>query len=308
MDVIFQLIGSLFGYVLWAAYQLFHSYALAIILFTLLSKAVLFPASIKQQKSMAKNSRLQKQMAELKKKYANNREKLNEETQKLYQKEGTSPYSGCLSSIVPMLIMLGVFYAVAYPLTNTLHLDDSMVTNAKTALVAIPGIDVSPTAMYGGQIDIIKHFGDFETVRNCFANSGTSIEAIGDFCNSFDFAGLNLLTTPGSLGFSVYLIIPALCFITSVASQFIIQKLNGTGSNGQGCMTVMLFALPLFSAYIAYTVPAAVGFYWIASTVFGFVQSLVMHYFFGPGMLVARSEAARVALLEQNEGRIRSLR
>lgn len=308
MDIIFQFIGSLFGYVLWIAYQLFNSYALAIILFTLLSKAVLFPASIKQQKSMAKNAKLQKQMAELKKKYANNREKLNEETQKLYQKEGASPYGSCLPSIVPMLIMLGVFYAVAYPLTNTLHLDANMVNNAKYALVAIPGIDVSPTAMYGGQIDIIKHFGSFETVQNCFANSNTSIEAIGNFCNSFDFAGLNLLTTPGSKGFSVYLIIPGLCFVTSVASQFIIQKLNGSGASGQGCMTVMLFALPLFSAYIAYTVPAAVGFYWIASTVFGFVQSLVMHYFFGPGMLTARGEAARVALLKQEEGRVRSLR
>ncbi len=308
MDIIFQFIGSLFGYVLWAAYHLVHSYALAIIIFTLLSKAVLFPASIKQQKSMANNARLQKQMAELKKKYANNREKLNEETQKLYQKEGTSPYSGCLSSIVPMLIMLGVFYAVAYPLTNTLHLDANMVTSAKSALVAIPGIDVSPTAMYGGQIDIIKHFSSFETVQNCFAESSTSIEAIGNFCDSFDFAGLNLLTTPGSKGFSVYLIIPALCFITSVASQFIIQKLNGTGSNGQGCMTVMLFLLPLFSAYIAYTVPAAVGFYWIASTVFGFIQSLIMHYFFGPGMLIARGEAARVALLKEKESRVRSLK
>ncbi len=307
MNGLFGFIGGLFGYVLWAAYQLVHSYAFAIILFTIVAKAVMFPTSIKQQKSMARNAKLQKQMAELRKKYANNREKLNEETQKLYQKEGTSPYGGCLSSIVPMLIMLGVFYAVAYPLTNTLHLNQDMVDNAKNALVSIPGLNVSASAMYGGQIDIIKYFSSFETVQNCFAESSISIEAIGDFCNSFDMTGLNLLVTPSTRGFSIYLIFPILCFATSVGSQLVVQKLNGNAQSGQGCMKVMIFALPLFSAYIAYTVPAAVGFYWICSTVFGFVQSLIMHRYFGPDMLVARSEAARIALLEQEESRVRPL-
>ena len=47
----------------------------------------------------------------------------NEEMQKLYQREGMSMGGGCLTSIVPMFIMLGVFYAVAYPLTNMMHLN-----------------------------------------------------------------------------------------------------------------------------------------------------------------------------------------
>ena len=80
-----EFIGSIFGYVLWFAYQL-----------------ILFPSSIKQQKTMAGNARMQRKQAELREKYGNNREKLNEETQKLYEKEGINPSAGCLTSIIPM--------------------------------------------------------------------------------------------------------------------------------------------------------------------------------------------------------------
>lgn len=303
-----EFIGSIFGYVLWFAYQLVHNYAFAILIFTIIAKLILFPSSIKQQKTMAGNARMQRKQAELREKYSNNREKLNEETQKLYEKEGVNPSAGCLTSIIPMFIMIGVFYSVAYPLTNTLHLDKAMVENAKNVLVSIPGLNISASAMYGGQIDIMKYFNSFECIQACFEGAKISIPEISQFCASFNFSGINLLETPSALGFSWYLIIPVLCFVTSVLSTVVMQKLNGTGAGQQqGCMNAMIFLLPLFSAYLAYTVPAAVGFYWICSTVLGFVQSLVLHYFFGPGMMVARSEAARVALLEKREATVKHL-
>lgn len=304
-------IGSLFGYVLWGVYQLVHNYAFAIFIFTIISKLILFPSSVKQQKTMAKNSRLQAKQKELREKYGNNREKLQEETQKLYEKEGVKPTGGCLSTLIPMFLMIGIFYAVAYPLTNTLHLNQGMINNAKDTLVSIPGINVSPSAMYGGQIDIMKYFnaeGIREILAPCFEGASVSVNTIGEFCSSFNFMGLNLMETPSALGFSWYLTIPALCFITSVASQLVIQKLNGSGAQQQGCMKVMILLLPLFSAYIAYTVPAAVGFYWICSTVLGFVQSLILHYYFGPDMMIARGEAARVAMLEKKEATVKRLR
>ncbi len=300
-------IGGIFGYILWLCYELVRNYGLAIFIFTIIAKLILFPSSIKQQKTMAGNARLQAKMTELREKYGNNREKLNEETQKLYAKEGVSPYSGCLSTLLPMFIMIGVFYAVAYPLTNTLHLDKAMVTEAQKALVAIPGINVSPSAMYGGEIDILRYFSSFESIQACFEGARLSVAEINDFATSFNFTGLNLLEIPSQKGFSLYLLFPVLCFVTSVASQYFMQKLNGTANSQQGCMKAMILFLPLFSAYLAYTVPAAVGFYWICSTVLGFVQSVIMFKYFGPGMMVARSEAARVALLEKQEAGVKHL-
>ncbi len=302
MDL-FGFLGGIFGWVLYGAYWLVHNYGLAILIFTIFTKLIFFPSTIKQQKSMAKNARLSGQMQALREKYGTNREKLNEETQKLYEKEGVSPYSGCLSSLLPMFLLLGVFYAVAYPLTNTLHIDAAMVENARQALTTIPGLNLSASAQYGGQVDILMYFNAFPCVQNCF--SADMIEKIGEFSNSFNLCGLNLLVSPSKLGFSVYLIIPVLCFATSVASQLVMQKMNGSAQNQQGCMKLMMYGLPLFSAYIAYTVPAAVGFYWICSTAISFIQSIIVHKFFGPDMMIARGEAARVALLEQKENMVK---
>lgn len=303
-----QLIGSLFGYVLWGVYQLVHNYAFAILIFTILIKLLLFPSSVKQQKTMAKNARLQAKQREIREKYGNNRVKIQEETQKLYAQEGVSPSSGCLSTLIPMFLMIGIFYAVAYPLTNTLHLGKDMINEAKNTLVSIPGINVSATAMYEGQIDIMKYF-DIEAVRNCFEGASIPVEKIADFCSGFKFMGFNLMETPNTHGFSWYLMIPVLSFVTSVGSQLIIQRLNNKGNPQaqQGCMKVMILLLPLFSAWISYTVPAAVGFYWICSTVLGFVQSVILHYYFGPGMMIARGEAARIALLEQRESSVKRI-
>lgn len=303
MTGLFEFLGGIFGWVLYGAYLLVHNYGLAILIFTIFTKLIFFPSTIKQQKSMAKNARLSGQMQALREKYGNNREKLNEETQKLYEKEGTSPYSGCLSSILPMFLLLGVFYAVAYPLTNTLHIDANMVNNAKTALEAVPGLNLSASQQYGGQIDVLMYFNAFPSVQNCF--SADVIAKISEFSNSFNLCGLNLLVSPSKLGFSWYLIIPVLSFVTSVASQLVMQKMNGTAQAQQGCMKLMIYGLPLFSAYIAYSVPAAVGFYWICSTVISFIQSVIVHKYFGPDMMIARGEAARVALLEQQESLVK---
>ena len=120
MMTIFSFLGSLFGYVLWPIFYLVQNYGIAIIIFAILAKIVLFPFSIKQQKSMANNQRLQKKQREIQEKYKNNKQKANEEMQKLYAKEGVSPSSGCLTSIVPMLVMLGIFYSISSPLSNTL--------------------------------------------------------------------------------------------------------------------------------------------------------------------------------------------
>lgn len=303
MTGLFGFLGGIFGWVLYGAYLLVHNYGLAILIFTVFTKLIFFPTTIKQQKSMASNARLSGQMQALREKYGNNREKLNEETQKLYEKEGVSPYSGCLSSLLPMFLLLGVFYAVAYPLTNTLHIDAAMVQNASQALTAIPGLNLSASQQYGGQIDVLMYFNAFPSVQNCF--SPEMVEKISEFSNSFNLCGLNLLESPSKLGFSVYLLIPFLCFATSVASQLVMQKMNGTAQAQQGCMKLMIYGLPLFSAYIAYTVPAAVGFYWICSTAISFVQSIIVHKYFGPDMMIARGEAARVALLEQQENLVK---
>lgn len=70
-------------------------------------------------------------------------------------------------------------------------------------------------------------------------------------------------------------------------------------------MKVMFIALPLFSAWIAYSVPAAVGFYWICNSVFSLIQTLIMGKFYSPTSLIAKGEAQHIALLEQREAQVK---
>ncbi len=303
MDI-FNMIGSLFGYVLWFCFMLVHDYGIAIILFTLFLKIILFPTAIKQQKSMAANARLAAKQRELQKKYGNDKAKINEEVSKLYQKEGVNPMGGCLSSLLPMLLLLGVYYAVINPLTNTMHIASETVTKAVSYLNTLPGIGTSFNNFYG-QIDIIKlaQTPQGTTYLSGFFDANT-IDQIKDFGQGFHSFGLDLLGRPNE-GFTILLIIPILCLVTSILAQYFTMKLQGTAQMQQGCMKYMLLLMPLVSAYIAYTVPAAVGFYWIVSTVLGFLQTVILQNFYSANIMGAKAEAQRVALLELEEAKVK---
>ena len=76
---------------------------------------------------------------------------------------------------------------------------------------------------------------------------------------------------------------------------------------GQGCMKVMMYGMPLLSAYWAYIMPAAVGFYWIISTLVGFAQTLITHKYFSPEQVSAKSEASRYVTLLQADRKVKPL-
>ena len=90
MMAIFNFFGSILGYLLWFLYTIFKNYGVAILLFTIILKVLMFPMSVKQQRSMASQAKLAEKQRELQKKYANNKQKYNDELMKLYEKEGVS--------------------------------------------------------------------------------------------------------------------------------------------------------------------------------------------------------------------------
>lgn len=295
----FNYIGYFFGYILWFFFEITKNYGISIILFTILIKLILVPFSIKQQKTMAKSSKISVKQKELQKKYANNKQKLNEETAKLYSEEGINPMGGCLTSIFPLVLMLGVYYSVLNPLQNTLHIATSKISDAISMLQSIPGIGVTFGSRYG-EIEIIKLFPFVKNDLTMF--SGEEMENIGNFYQGFDFLGLDLLSTPQTSSWKTGMwLVPLLCFLSSVATTYLMQKMQGSQMQGQGCMKYMMYAMPLFSAWIAYTVPAAVGFYWIISTVLGFGQSVLLNKYYNINVLNAKNEAARIALRRQQE-------
>ena len=91
-----QLFGIPLGWIMWLLYKVIPNYGIVLILFTILVKAALFPLSIKQQKSTAKMAVFQPKIDEINKKYANNKQKQQEEMMKLYEAHGYNPMSGWL--------------------------------------------------------------------------------------------------------------------------------------------------------------------------------------------------------------------
>lgn len=112
-----ELIANFFGYLLNFIYDFVQNYGVALILFTIVLKVIMLPISIKQQSSMKKTAKVQGEMNKLQIKYKNNPEMLNKEVMALYKREKVSPMSGCLSSILQIVLFIGVFFLVSRPLT-----------------------------------------------------------------------------------------------------------------------------------------------------------------------------------------------
>ncbi len=303
---IFGFLGGLLGYVLWGIFYVIQNFGLSIVIFTLLIKLVLFPFSVKQQKSMAGSAKLSKKQKEIREKYANNRQKMQEEMNKLYENEGVKPMGGCLTTIIPLFVILGIFYAVAYPLTNTLHLSSDSVNSAISFVNTIPGYEMSANQTYQ-EVNLLKVFpsiADLPAIQGIFDSS--QIDMIKTFVNGFSSFGVDLLAVPNEYGiWSWYTLFPVFCLLSNIGSQFIMQRINGNQMNQQmGCMKVMLYLLPLFSAYIAYNVPAAVAFYWIVSALLSLVQSVILGKMFSPAQMTANAEARHIALMYQNEAKV----
>lgn len=304
---IFGFLGNLLGWILWGAFYILKDFGLAIIVFTIIVKVCVFPFSIKQQKSMAGTAKLQKKQKEIQEKYANNKQKANEEIQKLYEKEGVKPMGGCLTTLIPMLILFGIFYAVGWPLTNTLHINSDAVNNALSYVNTIPGYS-AVTGMYNYQeinlLKIFPHIANTEAIQGIFSTA--DITKINELVNGFNTFGIDLLAVPRDFGLlSPYILFPILCFVSNVGSQIVMQKINKNQmGQQQGCMKIMLFALPLFSAYIAYVVPCAMAFYWIVSALLGLVQSILLSKIFSAAQLTATSEARHAALMFENEEKV----
>lgn len=305
MMSIFNFFGSVLGYLLWFLYTVFKNYGIAIILFTIIVKALMFPFSIKSQKSMAAQSRLASKQQELQKKYAKDQMKYNEELQKLYEKEGVNPGGGCLTTLLPFPIMLGIYYSVIYPLSNTLHIAKDTISQATEFVSKIPGI--ASTNQYV-ELEIVKNFDALKDHLTMF--SADDVQKIEFFGKGFKCFGLDLLASPNTSSFASMLwIIPdAWHFVTYWGSPLSSRSAAHTAAGRRSGLHEGHDVRHAASvAYWAYIMPAAVGFYWIISALVGFAQTLITHKYFSPEQVSAKSEASRYVTLLQADRKVKPL-
>jgi len=291
------LISVPFAWLLRVLYNLTSSYGVAIILFTLVIKLILLPFQMKSKKSMMRMSRMSGKMQELQKKYANNQMKLQEEMQKLYAEEGVSPFGGCLWSFLPLPILIALYSIIRQPITHFMMLSKDVVETLITKVTAM-GIDMSTIVQVSkktgevvmkdgytqlqpyGQISLAKIAGEHPELLN-------GIEGWVDI--DYHFIGLDLTAMPTSVfkdfSFGWAAIGLVLIPLLAGASQWILTKMTmkqqgGSDNPAMGSTKGMMYMMPFMSVYFAFIMPAALGVYWIAQSVFSLIQEYLMGKFF----------------------------
>ncbi|MDD3164537.1 MAG: membrane protein insertase YidC, partial [Oscillospiraceae bacterium] len=174
------------GWLLLQLYQIFNSYGVALIIFSILIKLVLLPLSMKAKKSSMKMSRLSPRMKALEKKYGSDKQRYQQAVMDLYHDEGVSTTGGCLWGMLPMLILLPLFYMIRSPLTYMFGLGAEQVTQIVTVLQN-SGIAIDTTGYYY-QISAASQMGAFMDQL-----TGIAPNLIG---LNFNFLGVNLGAIP----------------------------------------------------------------------------------------------------------------
>ena len=217
--------ANIFGYILNFIYNIVQNYGLAIIIFSILVKLLMIPISVKQQKTMKKSTKIQAKMKELQFKYKNNPEKLNQETMELYKSENMSPFSGCLSAIVQLILLFAVFYLVRSPLTYMKKVDADVISKYTKV---IKEYKLSENSAYP-EIDVIREIDNIRSLKNN-ENIDQTEEERTDLAEikeeelenlkiNMDFLGLNLAQVPTKSSDWKAYIIPILYVLVSVISM-----------------------------------------------------------------------------------------
>lgn len=280
-------------------------YFLALIVFTVITRLILFPLNLKQQKTMAKTSRLQPKIQKIQKKYANvkdprERQKMNEEMQALYSREGHNPMNmGCGPMAFQMIFLMGIIGIIYYPIQYVIGIGEFSDISGKVNEVILPIyqqiIGDSDAKIQYFQINVLQYFNEYkdalmqEFPKIFTEDACAKVEAYRQHMSLF---GIDMTQVPHWKD-GIIVIIPILCLVTSLGSTVVstlIQKKNNPAQAQQmQQMLIMMLMMPLFSFYIAFKVSAAVGFYWIISNLVAMVQQFVTAKFFPPKRNIARS-------------------
>jgi len=295
MNFITSLLGYPLGWIMWLCYQVTNNYAFSLFIFTVITRIILVPFSIKQQKSTVKMTMLKPEMDEIQKKYANNKTKLNEELMKLYSKEGYNPTSGCLPMLIQFPILFGLIDVIYKPLTHILRLSAEEIA-AGTAVMEASGAEFTRNGSLI-QLDIIKQVQ--AGAEGYAAAMGTdAVEAINTL--RLYTMGMDLTLTPSLdmfktifSGFNPVLLIPIFAGLTSLLMSIVTTRMSSATMEGAaaGNMKAMMYTMPLFSTFFTFSVPAGVGLYWCFSNIIGMLNSMLMNKFYNPKEAAAKARA-----------------
>ena len=271
-----------------------NQYILALLVFALIIEVILLPFGIKQQKNSIKQAKLRPKEMAIRKKYAGRddtptKQKMSQEIQELYQKEGYNPMGGCLPLLIQFPILIALYNIVMDPLKYICQFSDATVAQITTVVKAY---EPDYTFANGRTIDLLGKMKDlgYEHFKNV---EGVTEEAFAKLPNLDLFGIIDLADTPNlktAFNFSgegffltdsaILLLIPVLTFAAYFFSMKISRKLTYqpmSDDQAMGCSNKLMdLMMPAMSVFITFGVPAAIGVYWIFKSLIGVLKQFIL--------------------------------
>ena len=297
-----DLLATPFGWALGALYNMSGNYLLALLIITVVLRLILLPSSVKQQKSSAKQMRLQAKVNKIRQKYAGQgrdaQMKISQETQELYKREGYNPTaSGCLPLFLQLFVMMGLYGAIYSPLSKVLQLSTEVMDSLKLSFCQLNGVaqlsDLDSKTVGNIELNILNRFSDMEKFIDPNVVSGDIFEKITTFVEKFSIFGIDLTAFPNQwkeLGMTILLLVPVFAGLSGLLTSvytFIKQKKTNPEMASNPMLGCMSFSSPLICVIFAYTLPAGIGFYWIITNILSFIQIIALAIFIKPADVIA---------------------
>ncbi len=296
------------GFIIQHIYNLVQNYGWSIILFTVVIKLILLPLQVKSQKSMKKQQKIQPLMAELQKKYANDKEKLQTETMKLYKENNVSMTGGCLPLLIQFPILIGLYRVIQRPLSYLIGVDFKAESVINKVAEVVSKMAADPAVSHA--VANVKNLAPAELAKTIskmyeiqFSTWCRYLEQIApgsgyaDWTLNFSFFGLDLSKVPSSAfsaimsgDFSNFatiglLLIPIIAILATWFSMRQTQQMSGQSgaqANDQAASMnkTMSLMMPLMTGFFTITLPSALGIYWIASSLMQIVTQYILNVYF----------------------------
>ncbi len=256
------------------------SYVIALFLFALVTKILLFPLAVKQQKSTARMAAFQPIIADIQKTYAKDKNRQNQELMKLQEEMGYNPMSGCLPMLIQFPIIFGLVEVIYKPLTYMLRLPKELIAQLTEQVTAMLPAAEATTAARMIETSIIEQVktnaGAFSSL---FAQFPDEMKVIADL--NMSIGSINLWEKP-TLGFNLMLLVPLFSVVTMFLSTMITTKTSGQSQMSGGNMKMMNITMSLMFAIFSFMYPAGFSLYWGFQNIIIIFQQMILRKMIDP--------------------------
>lgn len=301
-------IASIFGYIMDFLFRItsnmgIMNIGLCIILFTIITKLILFPLTIKQQKSSKLMSVMNPEIMAVQKKYKGKTDQTSMAKQKMemdaiYEKYGSNPTAGCLPTLIQLPIILALYRViynipayvpsvrvffdnVANPLMEQPDFVNKIAELAKSVNMAVDKVDFTNIDKV---VDMLYKFtpDQWNTLTDLFPQISNVIVENGQIIGHMNtFFGINLATPPftGFTTITVAWVIPILAGLSQWLSAKMMSSTQTMDPDAPGAamMNSMMITMPLMSVFFCFSLPAAIGIYWVGQGVLQLIQQLAVN-------------------------------